>query len=65
MIYTISSYLDILDRLHVIENQESYSENYRSSKRVGKSSKRHYTDPSLACASLELTVEKLLKDLKT
>ena len=62
---TISSYLDILDRLHVIENQESYSENYRSSKRVGKSSKRHYTDPSLACASLELTVEKLLKDLKT
>ena len=62
---TVIDYLDILDRLHLIENQEAYGENYRSPNRVGKSPKRHFTDPSLACACLGLTPEKLLKDLKT
>lgn len=27
---TLKDYLDVLDRLHIIENQESYRENYRS-----------------------------------
>ena len=49
----------------MIENQEAYSNNYRSPKRVGKSPKRHFTDPSLACACLNLNSDKLLKDLKT
>lgn len=62
---TLSDYLDVLDRLHLIENQDAYSENYRSRSRVGKSPKRHLTDPSLACASLNLTATKLLKDLNT
>lgn len=62
---TVSDYLDVLDRLHLIENQESYREGYRSRERVGKSPKRHLTDPSLACAALNLTAEKLLKDLNT
>lgn len=62
---TIIDYIDVLDRLHLIENQEAYGENYRSPKRVGKSPKRHLTDPSLSCACLGLTPEKLLKDLKT
>ncbi len=62
---TVMDYLDVLDRLHLIENQEAYSENYRSPTRVGKSPKRHFTDPSLACACLGLTTEKLLKDLNT
>lgn len=62
---TIDDYLDVLTRLHIIENQEAYNENYRSPKRVGKSAKRHFTDPSLACACLDLTKEKLINDLKT
>ncbi len=62
---TISDYLDVLERLHIIENQEAYSENYRSPERIGKSPKRHLTDPSLACAALNLTSEKLISDLKT
>lgn len=62
---TVSDYLDVLDRLHLIENQEAYGENYRSPNRVGKSPKRHFTDPSLACACLGLTRDKLLKDLNT
>lgn len=62
---TVADYLDVLDRLHLIENQEAYGENYRSPKRVGKSPKRHFTDPSLACACLGLTTEKLMKDFNT
>ncbi len=62
---TISDYIDVLNRLHLIENQEAFSINYRSSNRVGKSSKRHFTDPSLACALLNLSCDKLMKDLKT
>lgn len=62
---TLDDYLDVLSRLHVIDNQSAYSENYRSPKRVGKSPKRHFIDPSLACASLDLTKEKLINDLRT
>ena len=62
---TIDDYLDVLNRLHIIENQDAYSENYRSPDRIGKSAKRHFTDPSLACACLNLTKDKLINDLKT
>ena len=62
---TVNDYLDVLNRLHLIENQISYSINYRSPKRVGKSPKRHLTDPSLACACLNLTKDKLINDLRT
>ena len=62
---TVSDYLNVLDSLYLLNNQEAYSINYRSSKRVGKSPKRHLIDPSLACASLDLSVEKLLMDHNT
>ena len=61
---TIDDYLDVLNRLNIIENQEAYSNNYRSKERVGKTAKRHFIDPSLACACLDLTKDKLLDDLK-
>lgn len=62
---TIDDYLDVLNRLHITENQNPYSENYRAPERIGKSAKRHFTDPSLACACLDLTENKLINDLKT
>ena len=62
---TIDDYLDVLNRLNIIENQEAYSNNYRSKERVGKTAKRHFVDPSLACACLDLTKDKLMNDLKT
>lgn len=62
---TLLDYLDFLERLHLIENQESYSSNYRSPERVGKSVKRHFVDPSLACSLLNLNEDKLMKDLNT
>ena len=62
---TIADYLDVLTRLYVIDLQESYNANYRSPERIGKSAKRHFIDPSLACSILELDEEKLMNDLNT
>lgn len=62
---TISEYLDILEKLNLINNQPSYSSNYRSPERIGKNEKRHFTDPSLAAALLNLNTEKLINDLNT
>ena len=36
---TVEDYLNVLSRLHIIENQNAYSENYRSPNRIGKSPK--------------------------
>lgn len=62
---TIDDYLDVLYRLHITENQKAFSVNYRSPNRVGKVVKRHFVDPSLACACLGLNIEKLIDDLNT
>ena len=62
---TVADYAGVLDSLFLIANQEAYSVHYRSSSRIGKSAKRHLVDPSLCCASLHLTVEKLLNDHET
>ena len=39
---TISDYLDILDKLNLLNNQPAYSLNYRSPNRIGKNIKRHF-----------------------
>lgn len=62
---TILDYLSVLDDLYITNNQSAYSVNYRSSARVGKKVKRHFIDPSLACALLDLNTEKLLGDMNT
>lgn len=62
---TVADYVSVLGDLYLTANQEAFSINYRSSKRIGKSPKRHLVDPSLACASLDLTVVKLLNDHET
>ena len=62
---TVVSYLDILQRLFIIDEQPAFSPNLRSSVRVGKAPKIHYADPSLAVAALETNAEMLLNDLHT
>lgn len=63
--HTVADYLGVLNDLYLISNQPAFAINYRSSQRVGKSPKRHLVDPSLACAALGLTEEKLLNDHNT
>lgn len=62
---TISDYLNILDRLFIIDNQKPFSTKIRSSVRIKQSEKRHFCDPSLACALLNITPQMLLNDLET
>lgn len=60
----LNEYLDILERLFIIENQNAFDPNYRSSVRVAKTPKRHFVDPSLAVAALGLSKEMLYNDLE-
>lgn len=62
---TVATYLDIFNRLFLTDNQPPFSEKLRSSIRVKQAEKRHFCDPSLACALLNATPEKLIGDLET
>ena len=62
---TVTDYLDVLERLHLLANQPAFRSNVRSPERVGVSVKRHFVDPSLAVVALGLDVDGLLADLKT
>lgn len=63
---TLAAYLDALDRLFLLDNDEPFSTNIRSSVRVKQSEKRHFADPSIACSLLNIREEnKLINDLNT
>ena len=62
---TVSLYLDIFNRLFLIDNQPPYSEKIRSSVRLKQAKKRHFCDPSLACSILNITPKMLINDLET
>lgn len=62
---TVKEYLDIFERLFITDNQPPFSANIRSSVRIKQSIKRHFSDPSLACALLKVTPEGLINDLET
>ncbi len=62
---TVASYLDVFKRLFIIDNQLPFSSCIRSSIRVKQAEKRHFADPSLACALLKATPAGLLGDLET
>lgn len=62
---TIADYTSVLDSLYLTANQEAFSAHYRSSTRIGKTAKRHLVDPSLSCACLRLTTQKLMNDHET
>lgn len=62
---TISSYLDIMDRLFLTDNQPAFSTNVRSSVRIKQAVKRHFVDPSLPCSLLQMNSDRLIGDLNT
>lgn len=62
---TVAAYLDVFDRLFLTDNQQPFSTRLRSSVRVKQAEKRHFCDPSLACALLKATPQKLIDDLET
>ena len=63
---TLASYLNALDKLYLLDNDEPYSLKTRSSIRVKQAEKRHFADPSIACSLLNIKEEeKLIGDLET
>ena len=65
VVETVASYLDVLNRLFLTDNQKPYGTQLRSTVRVKQAEKRHLSDPSLACALLNATPEILMRDLNT
>ncbi len=62
---SVSQYLDVFNRMFLLENQPPFSSNIRSSVRIKMAEKRHFCDPALACALIKATPERLLNDLNT
>ncbi|MCD8308126.1 MAG: ATP-binding protein [Clostridia bacterium] len=63
---TINLYLDELDNMFITDNQPPFHPNIRSSIRVKQMEKRHFCDPSLACALLNVkTPDWLVNNLNT
>jgi hypothetical protein len=60
---TVREYLDVLERLMVVENQPAWSPHLRSRRRLRQAPKRHFVDPSLAVGALRATPKRLLEDL--
>jgi len=61
---TIYDYLDVLNRLMILEDQPAWNTHIRSSHTLRNSPKRHFTDVCLAVAALGANQQTLLNDLK-
>lgn len=62
---TVTAYLDLFDRLGIIEPLDGWEPPMRAKARVRVKPKRYFCDPSLAAALLGATQEKLLHDMQT
>lgn len=62
---TLSSYVDALEKLFVIEDVPAWCPSIRSATAIRSGKKREFTDPSIAVAALGLTPDSLLLDLHT
>ena len=62
---TISSYINALRRMYVVEDLEAWSPALRSSTAIRTSPTRHFVDPSIACAVLRARPNDLLHDFRT
>lgn len=60
---TVSSYLDALARLMVIEDLPAWRPSLRSRTRLRAAAVRHFVDPSLAVAAMRATPGRLLRDI--
>jgi len=62
---TIDQYINALKKIFVIEDLPAWSVHLRSKSAIRTTAKRHFTDPSIAAASLRATPKRLLSDFKT
>lgn len=62
---TISSYINALEKIFVVENVHAWSPNLRAKSTVRTSDTRYFVDPSIAAASLGAGPGTLMDDLAT
>ena len=62
---TVSSYIEALKKIFVIEDMEAWNPNLRSKAAIRTSDTRYYVDPSIATAALGVGPADLVKDLNT
>ena len=64
-IKTLSSYIEALKKIFVIEDSLAWNPNLRSKTAIRTSDTRYFVDPSIAAASLGLGPDDLMADLNT
>ena len=62
---TISSYLNALRQIFVVEDMRAWNPNLRSKTAIRSTDNRYFVDPSIATAALGLGPNDLLNDLET
>lgn len=62
---TISSYINALKKIFVIEDMEAWNPNIRSKTAIRTSDTRYFVDPSIAAVSLGVGPDDLMNDLNT
>ena len=62
---TVSSYIEVLKKIFVIEDMEAWNPNLRSKAAIRTSDTRYFVDPSIAAAALGIGPEDLINDLNT
>lgn len=62
---TISSYLEALRKIFVVEDMPAWNPNLRSKTAIRTADTRYFVDPSIATAALGLGPADLMSDLKT
>ena len=62
---TVSSYIEALKKIYVIEDMEAWNPNLRSKAVIRTTDTRYYVDPSIATAALGIGPADLVNDLNT
>ncbi|MGD9887185.1 MAG: ATP-binding protein [Bacilli bacterium] len=62
---TLLDYLDVLNKLYIIEDLKAWNPNLRSKTVIRSTPARFFIDPSIGSTVLKLTSSRLLKDFET
>jgi uncharacterized protein len=62
---TLIDYLDVLNKLYIIEDLKGWNPNLRSKTIIRSTPARFFVDPSIGASMLNLTTKKLMSDFQT
>ncbi|HBP37228.1 MAG TPA: AAA family ATPase [Clostridiales bacterium] len=62
---TLIDYLDVLNKLYIIDDLKSWNPNLRSKTIIRSTPARFFVDPSIGASMLNLTTKRLMNDFKT